>query len=100
MTHREWLTCTNPKPMLRFLLGTEAPRVTDIDSFPNCKGSNRKLRLFACSCYHRLAPLLPEPLARSAVQLAERLADGLAAADELGQAHARLQKACDALEGP
>jgi hypothetical protein len=86
--------------MLRFLLGTDAPWIADVESFPNCRGSDRKFRLFACSCYYRLAPLLPDTLACATVEIAERFADGLATGEELGEAHARLREVIDALEGP
>jgi hypothetical protein len=100
MTESEWLACTTPKPMVRFLLGTNQPRVQDIESFPNCKASDRKLRLFACACYARLRYLLPNPLARDAVAVAERFAEGEAEADELQRADSLLQAALDPLEGP
>ena len=45
MTKAEWLKSTDPRPMLRFLTGTNAERVMDVQAFPNCKGSDRKLRL-------------------------------------------------------
>jgi hypothetical protein len=57
MTEAEWLAWTDPQPMLRFLLGTDYPRVQDVESFPACKGSDRKMRLFACACYHRIRHL-------------------------------------------
>ena len=52
MTEAEWLACKDPQRMLDFLRG---------------KISNRKLRLFACSCCRRLWPLLPEERHRRAV---------------------------------
>jgi hypothetical protein len=39
MTESEWLECVEPRPMLDFLNG---------------KGSDRKLRLFACACLRRV----------------------------------------------
>src|SRR5262249_8557480 len=84
--------------MIRFLLGTDHPRVQDVEAFPNCKGSDRKLRLFACACYHRVRHLLPHPLARAAVGVAERVADGLASPDALGRAGARVREVLDGME--
>src|SRR5207253_1357856 len=51
LTRRDWLACKEPQPMLRFLLGLRPDqlRVQDVESFPFCKGSDRKLRLFACA---------------------------------------------------
>ncbi len=83
MTEDEWLRSTNPQPMIRFLLGTHVPRVQDIESFPDCIGSPRKLRLFACACYHRIRCLLPDPRAARAVEVAEQFADGMTTADEI-----------------
>src|SRR5262249_15815504 len=99
MTRREWLACTDPNPMLRFLLGTDSPRVQDVEAFPACKGSHRKLRLFACACYARVRHLLPNPLARTAVEVAERCGDGEVAAEDLRLADVRLRESIDALEG-
>jgi CheY-like chemotaxis protein len=69
MTEAEWARGTRTNPMLRFLIGTEG-RVQDVTEFPACKGSDRKLRLFACACYRRIStvlPLQPEPAALTGV---------------------------------
>jgi hypothetical protein len=100
MTESEWRGCTSPRPMLLFLLGTRALRVIAVEAFPACRGSDRKLRLFACACYHRLRDLLPDPVARAAVLVAERFADDSATAEALERAEARLREELDALEGP
>src|SRR5687767_14917444 len=90
MTRQEWLTCTNPEPMLEYLRG---------------RASDRKLRLFACACCrhtasyadaewkrkaaHRRSPAEVEmtkgqaDLAERAAEVAERYADGLASLAEL-----------------
>src|SRR5690606_12601523 len=86
MTEAEWLESETPKPMLRHLLGTDQPRVQDIEAFPDCKGSDRKMRLFACACYRRISHMLPNPLARAAVVVAEQFADGLIPLEQLREA--------------
>lgn len=68
MTEAEWLSSTNPSPMITF--------VRD-------KVSERKLRLFACSCCRKVWNSLGHPLLRKAVEVAERYADGLANEREL-----------------
>jgi hypothetical protein len=61
MTEAEWLTATDPMPMLEFLRG---------------KISDRKLRLFAAGCCRRLSPGLP-PEGRAVVEASEEFADSL-----------------------
>src|SRR5262249_19147394 len=90
MTEQEWLGGTDPEPMLDFLRG---------------RASDRKLRLFACACgrpscslpgddWRRMAKdrrntaqvemaKAEADLARQAVELAERYADGLIGREEL-----------------
>jgi hypothetical protein len=100
MTEEEWLTCIQTRPMLRNLLGLlpDELRVQDVESFPFCRGSDRKLRLFACACYRRVSHLLPNDRARAAVEVAERVADGLLPVEELEWAKARIREPIDALE--
>jgi hypothetical protein len=65
----EWLTCADPLPMLEYLRGSE-------------RASARQLRLFAVACARRLGER-NHPLARAAVDVAERFANGQASAEEL-----------------
>jgi hypothetical protein len=99
MTEREWLACSDPQRLVRFLLGTNHPRVQSVETFPDCIGSARKLRLFACACYDRIRHLLHDARARVAVEAAEQIADGIMPADELQRAEARIREPLDALEG-
>jgi hypothetical protein len=66
VTEDQWLTCTDQMPMLEFLRG---------------KVSGRKLRLFAVACCRRVSHMLTTE-AREAVELAERVAEGLADSTE------------------
>jgi hypothetical protein len=69
MTEAEWLACTDPQKMLEFLRG---------------KASERKLRLFACSCCYRLGELCyMEDDELLAVECAELYADGRATHEDL-----------------
>jgi hypothetical protein len=86
MTEAEWLSCTDPQPMLAFLQGRGK---TDRRAF------RRKLRLFICACCHRVRDLLTADASRKAVEVAERFADGLASVGIL--AGARL--GCRGAEG-
>lgn len=71
MTEDEWLTCTDPKPMLEFVRDS---------------AGERKLRLFACACYRRIWNATADEASRRAVALAEVAADGGTDASELAAA--------------
>jgi hypothetical protein len=61
VTEQEWLTCSDPKPMLEFLCG---------------QTTERKLRFFAVACCRHIWNLLIDPGSRKAVIEAELHADG------------------------
>jgi hypothetical protein len=82
MTEEEWLTCTDPTPMLEFLQGNV---------------SDRKLRLFAAGCYRRIWHLLHKQ-SRRAVEWAERDADGQSEHQECEQVRQVLSDWCFATE--
>lgn len=69
MTEGEWNTCTDSRPMLKFLQG---------------KASERKLRLFACACCRSVWHLLTETC-HQAVQAAEQYGDGEGTLEQLQQ---------------
>jgi hypothetical protein len=75
MTESEWVACGDMKKMPGFLRG---------------KVSDRKLRLFACSCVRRPWWVLDDEFSRHAVEIAERYADGQVTAEELSRAHEQL----------
>jgi hypothetical protein len=77
MTEKEWLTCTDPHPMLERLRG---------------RTSGRKLRLFAVGCSRRIWTLIDD-LGRNAVEAAENFADGNLGPDELRAARLACQGA-------
>jgi hypothetical protein len=68
VTEAEWLTCTDPTPMLEFLRG---------------KSSDRKSRLLRVGAARSIWAELTDKRYRAAVEVAERYADGLATDDEL-----------------
>ena len=65
-----WLTLTDPQSMLAFL--QESGTATD-----------RKLRLFAAGCCRLIWGLLPNEIARNAVEVVERFADQAAGPEDL-----------------
>ena len=101
MTEVEWLACAKTTPMLRYLLGLRPNevRVQDIEAFPACRASDRKLRLFACACYHRLGHLLPDLHAAAAIEVAESVAEGIMPVEEPQRAEANVWTPLDNLKG-
>jgi hypothetical protein len=76
VTESEWLACTHPEPMLKFLRG---------------KASERKLRLFICACSRRKWDVFAREEYREAIRVAENFADGNACKSELTLTHVRLR---------
>src|SRR5262245_29361049 len=68
MDETEWLACSHPEPMLRFLRGI---------------GSSRQLRLFAAACCRRIWNYLLDERSKRAVNVIEQYADALADDEEL-----------------
>ncbi len=82
MTESEWLTCTDPAPLLEFLRG---------------QGGERQLRLFIAACCRRVQHLLPDDTCRHGVAVAERWADGRCTEQERDEAYRNALRAADAL---
>lgn len=74
MTEDDWLGCIDPSPMLRYLIEQGTP--------------DRKCRLLACASCRQVWGLLFDPRSRTAVEVAERYADGQASRVELARARA------------
>jgi hypothetical protein len=84
MTESEWLACANPEKMLEFL---------------KAKVSDRKLRLFAVACCRLVWHRVDDWGSLTAVESAERYADGQIRFEEMTAAaseawHELAQKAC------
>jgi hypothetical protein len=80
MTEAEWLSSTDPNPMLEFLRG---------------KVSEPKLRLFAAACCRRISHLVADERLEKAIILSEQLADEDAVRQELEGVLAGLQEAAN-----
>jgi hypothetical protein len=72
-----WQTCSTPARTLESLRG---------------RATLRKLRLFGCACCRSIWHLLRDEECRSAVEAAERFADGLLSAEDLAAARHRAEQ--------
>ena len=71
MTEAEWLACQDPDPLLRWLQKSRRHRPTP-----------RKMGLFACACARRLGDLAGDKVTAWGLDLAERMAEGIASKEE------------------
>jgi hypothetical protein len=84
MTEVEWLTCPDPQAMLRFPRPNPGERKlqrgmsSQERKWRLREPSERKLRLFGVACCRRMVHAMREEQNTRAVDVAERLADGLA----------------------
>jgi hypothetical protein len=85
MTEAEWETCKDPAEMYRFV-GNQ-PKVI------RRKSGRRKLRLFGVACCRKFGRLLSDSRSSAAIEVAERLADGLASQEEVAVAEKEAKEA-------
>jgi hypothetical protein len=78
MTKAEWLRCVDPEAMLNFL---------------RSKGSERKLRLFACACCRRIWSSLKQKRSRNAVEICESYADNRTTSEKMHSAYLKAEDA-------
>jgi hypothetical protein len=76
MTEAEWLTAVLARPMLE-QIGPDIPP--------------RKLRLLTCGVWRWQWERLPDPLYQRVIEVGERMADGVASAEELRTLHEELR---------
>lgn len=77
MTEADWLSVTDPAPMLEFLKGN---------------ASERKLRLFTVACCRKAFSLLQSQKFLNAIEVSEQYADGLASDDKLRKVRSQIRE--------
>lgn len=82
MDEEDWLACAEPAKMLEFVKE---------------KASDRKFRLFGCSCCRRIWHLIADPRSRQAVEASERFAEGTLSETELHLAQQQAHEASEAI---
>jgi hypothetical protein len=85
MTEELWLSTTYPALMVT--------HVQDVMRAPRTKKGRRQLRLVGCGCCRLIWPHIRNTQAKTAVEVAERLADGDASATEVDSAKRALEPA-------
>jgi hypothetical protein len=106
MTETEWLGCTDPERMLEFLRhGIHV--LVDEQLLPAQRETMRrfllrrvtdwKLHLFACACCRQIWNALKDERSRTALEIAERFADGVTDSQQLGEAASLALTARDAI---
>jgi hypothetical protein len=78
----EWEKCDNPGLMLRRICGRPVQSASS-NIQNSLRPSDRKLRLWACSCVRAVWESVKDDRSRHAVEVAERYADGLAPWEEV-----------------
>jgi hypothetical protein len=97
MTEADWNSCTDPRPMLKFLCGLDGLVTRTLRSLIllrrpalTRRTSDRKLLLFACACCRRIWHLLSDERLRQGVEVSERYADGQADEGALAEVRASI----------
>ena len=91
MTEQQWLTCSDPTPMLVFLRWTSVSSVRS-------RTSDRKILLFACACCSEIEEAVTDERSKEALSTARRFADGNATLRELNAARTAAWEAVHALQ--
>jgi hypothetical protein len=94
VNEREWLECGHPHLMIGHLRADVSIWKFLFDNWYTKLFTRRKMHLFACACVRQMWDALPNQQARSAVECAERYADGHATERELDRANSWISKLC------
>ncbi len=107
MTEAEWLSSTDPRPMLEFLQFGIVALVDDLPSETERQAIRRllegkiiprKLALFACACCREIWQVVTDVRSRTAVEVAEQNIDDLVDDEQLGTATQAAHAARNAIE--
>ena len=92
MTEQEWLATSDPRAMVEAVRDNAPPEVAARRGWA-WNPSDRKLRLFACTCARHGWHQLHDVRSRRGVEIAERFADGEATPEELAGARSKASSA-------